>query len=409
VTVALAFGIAARLPPITVVQKFTEGFGGTLGSVAGIIAFGTMLGGLLGASGGAAVIARAVSGGMRGASLAWTVAASSFLVGLPVFFAVGIVLLAPVVAAMAAERQVPALRLGLPMVAALAVSHSFVPPHPGALAAIDLLRADTGTTILLALIAAVPAVIISGPLWCRICEPGARANGPAVGLGPAPSIGRTPGFPSALLTVLLPVVLMLGGSVSTLILPPENSFRMVTGFFGAPLVAMLVALLVATWSFGFHLGTKRREVWSVIERSLGTCAGVILVVGAGGGFAKVIEFSGAGRAMAALLSNLGLSSLTLGWAIAAAVRVAVGSTTVAIQISAGLLAGQSGSARPELLAVSIAAGGLFFSHVNDGGFWLVKEYLGLTATQTFKTWTVMTCLASVTGLVVVLTIAPMFS
>ena len=309
---------------------------------------------------------------------------------------------------MAVERRVPFLRLGLPMVAALAVSHSFVPPHPGVLAAIDLLNADTGTTILYALIAAVPAVIISGPLWFRLRPPAFAGHGAAVP-DQRESPTRTPSFAVALLTVLFPVVLMLAGSVAGLILPPESHIRRTAEFLGAPLMAMLLSVLVASCSFGFALGRGRHEVWATVERSLGSCAGVLLVVGAGGGFAKVIEFSGAGRAMADLLSSLGLSPLALGWIVAAAVRIAVGSTTVAIQISAGLLAGQAGSVRPELLAVSIAAGGLFFSHVNDGGFWLVKEYLGMTAAQTFKTWTLLTCLASVTGLIVVLTLGTFVS
>ena len=407
VVAALTYGLVAGLAPLAAVQKFTEGFGGTLGFVAGIIALGTMLGGLLGVSGGAAVIARWMSGGLGAAALAWAVAGAAFLVGLPVFFAVGIVLLTPVVAALAAERQVPFLRVGLPMVAALAVSHSFVPPHPGVLAAIELLKADTGLTILFSLMAAIPAVAISGPLWCRIFRP--NFSGEALVPAPAGGAARPPSLPVSLATVLLPVFLMLAGSVAAMVLPRENAVRTIAEFLGAPLVAMLLAVLLAIWSFGFSLGRDRREVWQVMERSLGACAGAVLVVGAGGGFAKVIEFSGAGRAMADVLSSFGLSPLVLGWAVAAAVRIAVGSTTVAIQISAGLLAGHSGAVRPELLAVSIAAGGLFFSHVNDGGFWLVKEYLGMTPAQTFKTWTVITCVASVVGLGAVVLLATVAS
>jgi gluconate:H+ symporter, GntP family len=408
VAASIGYGLLAGLAPLAAVQKFTEGFGGTLGFVAGIIAFGTMLGGLLGASGGAGVIARWLSGGLRAGALEWAVAAAAFLIGLPVFFAVGIVLLTPIVAALASERQVPFVRVGLPMVAALAVSHSFVPPHPGVLAAIDVLGADTGLTIVFALIAAIPALALAGPLWFRLFRPAFSAAAPLVAVPSEPPV-RLPALPVALLTILLPVVLMLGGSVAGLILPLASPTRRIAEFLGAPLVAMFLALLMATWSFGFALGRGRREVWKVAEQPLGACVGAILVVGAGGGFAKVIEFSGAGRTMAEMLSSFGLSPLVLGWMVAAAVRIAVGSTTVAIQISAGLLAGQTGAARPELLAVAIAAGGLFFSHVNDGGFWLVKEYLGMTAPQTFKTWTVMTCLASVIGLGIVLLLATVIS
>lgn len=409
--VSLGLGLAAGLPPTEVVTAFQQGVGGTLGFIAVVIGLGTFVGALLAESGGTVAVARAAAGLVGERGLPWAVAGVGFVIGLPIFFSVGLVLLFPVVAGLVAATGRPLLTLALPLVAGLSASHGLVAPHPGPLVAIQRLGADTGLSILYGIVASVPAVALAGPLFLRALPAATLARGhaiapaaptPAGATAPPPSVGVT------LVTVLLPIALMLG---STLLLvtagsttAPGAAARWI-GFLGQPAVALLAGTLLATWVFGVRRGLDGKALLGIAERSLFPIASVLLVVGAGGGFGRVLDQAGLGGAITGAVSSLALSPVVFGWLVAALLRVAVGSATVAITTAAAIVAplvAASPGVNRELLVVALGAGSLIASHVNDGGFWLVKEYLGLDVPTTLRTWTVIETVISVVALGVVL-------
>ncbi len=418
-------GLCSGLELTRIGQSFADGVGGVLGSIAAIIGLGTILGKLLGESGGARVIADRLINLFGPTRTHWSMMLVALVIGIPVFFAVGLVLLVPILFTVARETKTPLMWLGLPMLAGLSVAHGLLPPHPGPMTAIGLLQADTGRTLLYSLIIGVPVACLAGPIlarWLvnrnperrspirRDSEALATMAGSETG-APAPKSARQleatsgPSFGLALFTVLLPVLLMLFATVVDLRLEPTHRFRQWADFVGHPLIALTVSLLFAYWSFGFARGFRREQLAKFSEECLGPVATVLLVVGAGGGFSRVLINSGVGAAIAGLVQDAPVSPLVLGWLVAALIRVATGSATVAISTAAGILAPVA-VANPginrELLVLSMGAGSLILSHVNDGGFWLVKEYLRLTVTETLRTWTVMETVISVAALALVL-------
>ena len=408
---SLGVGLGSGMQPTEVAKAFQDGVGGTLGLIAVVIGLGTMLGKLLAESGGAAVIAQGFIRTFGERRLDWAILVAAFLVGMPVFFGVGLVLLVPVVFTLGAAARIPFVRLALPLLAALSICHTLVPPHPGPVVAIGRLQADMGWTIVWSVVVGFPTAILVGPVLARILERhltwepgGLGAQFKASQLPPRP-----PGFALGLGTILLPVALMLVTTAADIGLPRDHVARPWVAFVGSPLIAMLVAVLVALLTFGFRAGFSSAQTLRFLEDCLGPAAGIFLVVGAGGGFSKVLDAAGVDDAIARWGQGLALSPLVLGWLVAALLRVAVGSATVAITMASAILAPiaevQPDTSR-ELLVVAIAAGSLILSHVNDGGFWLVKEYFGLTVPQTLRTWTLMITLASGLALVFVLGLAP---
>jgi GntP family gluconate:H+ symporter len=403
----LFVGLCSGMPPLRVGKAFQEGVGNTLGFIAVVVGLGTMLGKMLSESGGAEVIANTLVRALGANRLHWTLMLVGFIVGLPVFFAVGLVLLMPILASLVRESKRPLLALGIPLVAGLSVSHGFVPPHPGPMLGIEQLGANVGKTILYGVIVGIPTAMIAGPIFGNFISK--RVPVELGGLGAAlvqkSSRQRCPSFTSALATILLPVVLMLAATVADLKLAQDNTVRAWLDFVGSPAVAMLAATLVSLYTFGFRCGFTRAEILKFTDECVGPAAGIILVVGAGGGFSKVLAESGAGAVLAEGAKHLNISVLVLGWLIAAAIRVAVGSATAAIALAASLIApiaAASPGTNRELLVISLGAGATILSHLNDGGFWFVKEYFGMTVPQTLKSWTVMETIISVVGLALVL-------
>jgi gluconate:H+ symporter, GntP family len=405
---SLFVGLCAGGNPLLIVRSFVEGAGSILGSIAFVIALGTVLGKTLGASSGAERIAMTLVGAFGERRAHWAMALGAFLIGIPVFFSVGLVLLIPVAFAIARQVQAPRLRLALPLVAGLSVAHALVPPHPGPAAAVELLKADVGKTILYSLLIGLPTAMICGPILGAFLAQREKVEpvaGLATQLSPASGCTSAPGFGLALLTLLLPVLLMMGATTADFALPPSSTLRRWADLLGNPLVAMLVAVLFSFWSFGYARGFDRHQLGLFSEECLAPLATILLVVGAGAGFSRVLINSGVGDALALLARDSGISPLLLGWLLTASIRVATGSATVAITTAAGLLAPIS-AATPglnrELLVVAMGAGSVILSHVNDSGFWLVKEYLNLDVTQTLKTWTVMETAISLTALALLL-------
>jgi GntP family gluconate:H+ symporter len=331
---------------------------------------------------------------------------SGFVIGLPVFFQVGLVLLAPVLFTLTRQTGLPLLRLGIPLVAGLSAAHGLTPPHPGPLAAIERLGADTGRTLFYSLIVALPVAVVSGPLFARFIASRVSVSpgGMATQLSGTTAAAREPSLAATLATILMPVLLMLVASLAQATLADGPVRRSIT-FAGSPLVAMLVATLFAMYTFGRRCGFDRHRILQFAEESLPPIASVLLVVGAGGGFGRVLDTAGVDTAIAQAIGGLALSPLVLGWVIAAMLRLSVGSATVACVTAASIMAPIAKAlpdANVDLLVVAIGSGSLIASHVNDGGFWLVKEYLNMNVQQTVATWTLLETIISIAGLLGVL-------
>jgi GntP family gluconate:H+ symporter len=402
-------GASAAMPPSEIASAFQSGVGDTLGFVAMVIGLGTVIGKLLAESGGSAVVSGALIRLMGERRLDWAMMLSGFIIGLPVFFQVGLVLLAPVMFTLVQQTGVPLLRLGLPMVAGLSTAHGLVPPHPGPVAAIAQLGADPGWTLLYSLIVGFPTAIVAGPLFTRFitrrvsAEPGAIAEQ----LAGTTTVARTPSLAVTLLTILMPVLLMLAAALAQSVLP-AGGLRGAIEFAGTPLMAMLLSTLLALVTFGTACGFNRDRILTFAEESLPPIASVLLVVGAGGGFGRILDVAGVDTAIAQAMSGLALSPLILGWLIASLLRVSVGSATVSVVTAAGIMAPIAAAVpgvNRELLVVAIGAGSLIAGHVNDGGFWLVKGYLNTTVPQTLLTWTILETIVAVCGLAGVLLLA----
>lgn len=414
IVASLFVGITSGMNLPHIASAFQEGVGKVLTDIAMVVGLGTVLGKLLAESGGAQVVADTLIRSLGHRRLPWAIMLVAFIVGLPVFFGVGLVLLAPILFTVARQSGTPLLQLGLPLVAALSVAHGLVPPHPGPMAAVASLRgadghsADLGKVILYSLLIGLPVAVVAGPLlrkWIVGRETVPLAGGIVDALSAPAAPPRQPGFALTIFSILLPVFLMLLKTAADVTRPEADALRQWADFLGSPLVAMTLATLFALWSFGAARGFSRDQVSKFTSECLGPAAMILLVVGAGGGFNGVLIASGAGKAIGEMTRPLPLSPLVLGWIVAALIRVATGSATVAIITASGLLAEQVANTpglNLELMVLAMGAGSLVLSHVNDGGFWLVKEYLNMTVAQTLRTWTVLETLISLLALGLVL-------
>ena len=411
---AVGLGIAANLGGPTSVASFATGFGNTMASVGILVGFGAMFGKLLADSGGADRIVDTIVGRSSAKALPWTMAAVGALIGLPMFFEVGLVLLMPVIILVARRSGLPLMRVAVPTLAGLSVMHGLVPPHPGPLVAITALNANLGLTLALGLVVAIPTVIIAGPLFSRYAARWADVPVPALFVtdedraadGAQPTPRPRPTFLAALLCVLLPVILMLARALADVIAPgSDGSVKGLLDFLGTPTVALGIAVVVGILVLARGGQMNRAAVAKSLETSLPPIAGILLIVGAGGGLKQVIIDTGIGDVISRAVSGSGVSVLLLAWFVAVLIRLATGSATVAITTAAGILAPVAEtlpSGTVALMVLAIGAGSLFLSHVNDAGFWLVKEFMGMSVAQTLKTWTVMECIISVVSLVGVL-------
>jgi len=404
---SLFVGFCSEMKLPDVARAFQEGMGATLGFVAPVIGLGTILGKMLAESGGATVIARAVIRLLGGARLHWTLMLVGLIVGIPVFFAVGLVLLMPIVFTLVKETGKPLLMLGLPLVAGLSVAHGLVPPHPGPMIAIEKLGADSGKTLFYSLLVGLPAAIVAGPLYAQFIAKRiiVAPEGLMAKLTAAPMPASLPSPALALGTILAPLGLMMCATIADLTLPAGNPLRTGADFLGSPLVSLLVAVLLSFYTFGAARGFNRHQILEFTETCVAPAATIFLVVGAGGGFSKVLDYAGVDDSIAHLIRGASVSPLFLGWMVAALIRIAVGSATVSITMSAAIVGPAAllipGTNR-ELLVVALGAGSLILSHLNDGGFWFVKEYLGMTVGETLRTWTVLETLISITSLGIIL-------
>jgi len=397
----LALGAIAGAPLDEAITSFSAGLGSTVAGVGVLIALGAILGKLLADSGGADQIVDTILAKAGRRSMPWAMVLIASVIGLPLFFEVGIVLLIPVVLMVAKRGNYSLMRIGIPALAGLSVMHGLIPPHPGPLVAIDTVKADLGVTLALGLLVAIPTVVIAGPMFSKYAVRWVDVPAPEKMIPQRTSddLEKRPGFGVTIATVLLPVVLMLAKALVDIVIDnTENTVQRVFDVVGSPLIALLAAVLVGIFTLGRAAGFTKDRISTTVEKSLGPIAGILLIVGAGGGFKQTLIDSGVGQMILDISEDWSIPALLLAWLIAVAIRLATGSATVATISAAGLvapLAADMSTAHVSLLVLAIGAGSLFFSHVNDAGFWLVKEYFGLDVGQTIKTWSVMETIISV--------------
>jgi GntP family gluconate:H+ symporter len=408
---ALAVGMVAGENLEKVLKSFSDGFGSTAASVGILIALGAMFAKLLADSGGADEIVDTIVGHASPRALPWAMALVGAIIGLPMFFEIGLVLLMPVIYLVSRRSQLSLVTVGIPALAGLSAMHGFVPPHPGPLAAISLLHADLGLTLAFGVVVAIPTIIVAGPLFGKLAGRCVVVQAPdTFGSGELSSEesghARRPSFRVTLFSVLLPVVLMLGKALVDIFIDNENQwFRITFDVLGTPLVALLIAVIVGIFTLGRGAGMSRTDVMKCVESGLPPVAGIILIVAAGGGFKQVLVDSGIGTLLADWAKDANISVILLAWVLAVLIRLATGSATVAtitasalvLQLVEGLSSGMV-----SLVVLAVGAGSLFFSHVNDAGFWLVNQYFRISVVQTIKTWSLMETVLSVTGLGVVM-------
>lgn len=404
IIVSVLLGITEGMAIGKVVSSVQQGIGDTLGLIVLILGFGAMLGKLVADSGAAQKIASKLINLFGTRHVQWAMVITGFIVGIPMFYNVGFVVLIPLVFTVAASTGLPLLYVGIPMLASLSVTHGFLPPHPSPTTIAAMFRADIGKTMFYGIIVSIPAIVIAGPYFSRTLG---KIKATPIKEFVNPKILKDEEMPRAgisVLTTLLPVLLIGLAGISAMILPEGNTIRKITGFTGDPVIAMLTSLLFAVYSLGVARGKKIGEVMDSLGQSIGSITMVLLIIAGAGGFKQVLVDSGVSNEIAGLLSKSSMSPLLLAWLIAAFLRICVGSATVAGLTTAGIMMPMAagGLVNKELMVLAIGAGSLMLSHVNDGGFWMFKEYFNLTVKETFRSWTVMETLVSVIGLAGVL-------
>ncbi|HTA81219.1 MAG TPA: gluconate:H+ symporter [Terracidiphilus sp.] len=406
--VSLGLAIAVGMPLSTVMRSFETGMGATLGHIAIVVALGTMLGKMMAESGGADRIAHTLIGLFGEKRIHWAMMVIGLIVGLPAFFEVGFVLLIPIAFTVARRTKTSLILVGIPMVAGLSVVHGLVPPHPAALLAVTIYKADVGRTILYALLIGIPTAVLAGPLYAKLIAPHVHLqndNPMAAEFVEHDANRSLPSFGLTLFTILLPVFLMLVGSWADSIAAPGSGLNQTIRLIGNDDMALLIGVLMSFFTLGRLRGFTRETILRFSNECLAPTATITLLVGAGGGFGRVLQDSGVSQAIVQIALSVHVPLLLLAWLLAALMRLATGSATVAMSTAAGIVAPiafHATGVRPELLAIATGAGSLIFSHVNDGGFWLVKEYFNMSVTETMKTWSVCETIISVVALILTL-------
>ncbi|MCY8230581.1 gluconate:H+ symporter [Priestia endophytica] len=396
-TVASLFlAIMSGLSMDKIVGAYETGVGSVLGHLVGILALGTILGKIMSDSGAGMQVADFFVRLFGVKKLPWAMLFSGFIIGIPVFFEVGIVILLPLVISIRKTTKQNILLIAIPVIAGLSIVHGLVPPHPGAMTAIGIYNADLGRVLLYSLIIALPTAIIAGPLFAKWVHKRVIPEGEPELVRVNTSLQKLPSVRVSFFVILLPVLLMILSVVAPYITMPNVLMNFFV-FIGSPVIALLISCFAAFYLLGMRQGMDKNFIKKLTDESLLPVGSIILIIGAGGGFKQILIDSGVGTTIANMSESLSLSPIVLAFMVAGLIRIATGSATVALTTAAGIvspiIANMSG-VNLELLVIATGAGSLMLSHVNDAGFWLVKEYLGLTVKETFKTWTVMETLLS---------------
>ncbi|ANE75169.1 gluconate transporter [Dickeya solani] len=400
ILVALAVGIMQGMPVQKVMTSIKNGVGGTLGSLALIMGFGAMLGKLLADCGGAQRIATTLIHRFGRKHIQWAIVLTGFTVGFALFYEVGFVLLLPLVFSIVASARIPLLYAGVPMAAALSVTHGFLPPHPGPTAIASLFHADMGKTLLYGTLLGIPTVILAGPVYARFLKKIDKPVPEGLYNPKQFTEQEMPSFLVSVMTALVPVILMALRAVAEMVLPKGHALLPYAEFFGDPVMATLIAVLIAIFTFGLNRGRSMDEVMGTITDSIKIIAMMLLILGGGGAFKQVLVDSGVDKYIAGMMHGSSVSPLLLGWLIAAVLRLALGSATVAALTAGGIVAPiiATSGVSPELMVIAVGSGSVIFSHVNDPGFWLFKEYFNLSIPETLKSWSALETIIAVCGL-----------
>ncbi|QMW00523.1 gluconate:H+ symporter [Spirosoma foliorum] len=397
--VSIGVGLALGLKPLAIVEAVQKGIGGTLGSITAIIALGAMLGKLVAQSGAAQRIAVNMMELVGTRHARWAFLVTGFIVGLPLFYSVGFMLLAPLVITVAYRYKLPALYIGLPMLASLSVTQGYLPPHPAPLAILKQFNANMGLTLFYGIIVSIPAILISGALFGSTLKRYTTLPNPAF-IAPDLQEDQMPSTSVSFLTVLLPILLIGVSTVVSPFLPTNSVSQQILLFVGEPIVSMFIAVLVALFTLGIWRGKTMPEVTTLLGDAIKDVAMLFLVFGGAGALKQVLTDGGVNQSIADMMQNSSVHPYILAWGMAALIRVCVGSSTVSGITTAGFVSPllASTGVEPNLMVLSIGAGSMMFSHVNDTGFWLFREYFQLSMVDTLKTWSIMETLVSVSGL-----------
>lgn len=405
--VSIGMGFAFGMNAEAILEAIPKGIGATLSSILLLLAFGAMFGKVLSSSGAAHKISQGLIQGFGLRYIQWAMLITAFIVGLPMFYTAGFVILLPIVFSVATATGLPLLYIAIPMAASLSVTHGFLPPHPGPSSIAVVYKADLGLTLIYGLLIAVPTVIVAGPVWGKlICKmPSLQQLVVERNTATDRNPEHQPSFANSLFTALFPIALITVAATLKFILPAQQLIGWYKAilFLGDPTIALLVGLLVAMGTLRTYLPREASQKANLFSDSISSIAMILLIIAAGGAFKQILVDSGVGHKITALFHDISLSPLFVAWALAAIIRVALGSATVAAMASAGMaLPFMTKDTSPELMVLATGAGSLMFSHVNDAGFWIFKEYFKLSVKQTLLSWSLMETIVSVMGLLGVL-------
>ena len=398
---SFSVGLLNGMEPAVILQSITTGLGNTMGSLALIIVFGAMLGKLLEESGAAYQITHKLVDLFGLGKIQIAIMITGFLVGLPMVYNAGFLVLIPLIYALAASTKLPLIYLGLPMCAALSVTHGFLPPHPAPTAIAVLFHADLNKTLLYGIIVALPSILLAGPWLSRFYTKWKLVPSSELFVPREYVQSELPSLASSLITALSPIVLMLSGAIIQMSSPDTYTNIKLFKFISDPTIALFIAVFIGIFLFGIKRRKKMSEMMISLSASTSGIAMILLIIASGGAFKQVLSDSGTAEYIKVIAGGFHLSPLLLTWSIAALIRFSIGSATVSCITAAGLtlplIAGTGVS--PELMVIATGAGSLMFSHFNDIGFWMFKEYFNASIKQTFLVWTVMETLIGIVGLV----------
>ena len=397
--ISILTGLVLGIPLDKITQSVQKGIGDTLGSLVIVIALGAMLGKLVAETGAAQKITQVLMKAFGIKYIQWAMMITGFIVGIPLFYNVGFVLLVPLIFSVTYQLKMPAVYIGVPMLAALSVTHGFLPPHPSPSALVGQFNANMGLTLLYGMLIAIPAIILAGPVFARTVKD-IDAKPLATFQPKLLPDAELPGIGNSLLASLLPVFMLAFTTLIPVVIPMEGTMASVFKFISEPSIVMLIALLFATFSLGTGSGMKIKSIMNIYVDAVKDVSIILLIVSGAGALKQVFTDSGVSAEIGVMLQGWSIHPLVLGWLIAAIIRVAMGSATVAGLTTAGIIApviAKTG-VDPNLMVLSIGAGSLMFSHVNDSGFWMFKEYFNLSIKDTIRTWSIMETIVAVVGL-----------
>ncbi|AMR30395.1 gluconate transporter [Mucilaginibacter sp. PAMC 26640] len=402
--VSLIAGLCLGIPLEKISTSVQKGLGDTLGALTIIICLGAMLGKLVATSGAAQKIAEVLVRAFGIKYIQFALVAAAFVIGIPLFYGIGFVLMVPLIFSITYKYKLPTVYIGLPMLSALSVTHGFLPPHPSPSALVVLFHANMGITLMYGLMLAIPAIILAGPVFAQFLknipsEPLATFRAAEI------AADKLPGSGISFFTALLPVLLLGITAAFPFIGNAQDHLHKLIAFVGDPSVVMLIALIIGTYTLGIKQGKKLSQLGSLYGDAIKDISLILLIIGGSGAFKQVLTDSGVSNQIADGLKSFNLQPLFLGWLIAAIIRISLGSATVAGLTAAGIVGSmliKDPTINPNLMVLSIGAGSLAFSHVNDSGFWLYKEYFNLTIKDTILSWSLMETIVSFVGLAGVL-------